>query len=209
MSKYITSVVFLGAFLVAAPLAFAYENLFAEWRREQGATYGEGYLLSSAIYSIDPCVIYKGGNSGATDGNLYTAGRSALTIERNYQGSANQFWINAHFYFSGPKGHWYDYEDYDGQIYYEFVECPACFPPDGYVPYVRDFGIALVGDFGLPAILPPIFPATGLMANVSFEINGTWYTLGSLLYGQASSQIGANFEYQCYLGYEKVAPPVR
>ena len=88
MSTYVMSFALLGALLIAAP-ALADFELFKEWREENGAVYPEGSEVVTLL------TIGKEGELGLTDGSLYVVSNNdAWTVESNYQGYADRFWIN-------------------------------------------------------------------------------------------------------------------
>jgi hypothetical protein len=79
----------LGAFLLAAPVTFAEYELFADWRIERGADYGDNYEVVTLLS------IGKDGDLGSDDGSLYwSSNNSAWTVESNYGGNPRAFWIN-------------------------------------------------------------------------------------------------------------------
>ena len=89
MSTYVMSFALLGALLIAAP-ALADFELFKEWREENGAVYPEGSEVVTLL------TIGKDGELGRTDGSIWWGnyGNDAWTVESNFQGYANRFWIN-------------------------------------------------------------------------------------------------------------------
>ena len=92
MSKYITSIALLSAFLVAAPATYAdYDySLYKDWRQEKGAVYPEG---SEVVILL---TIGKNGESNRTDGSIWwdNYGNNAWTVQSNYQDATNKYWIN-------------------------------------------------------------------------------------------------------------------
>jgi len=88
MSKYITSIAVLGVLLIAVP-AFADYELFKTWRQEKGKVYDEG----AEVVTLG--ILGRGGNPNGTDGAVYfTQGNDAWTVEYNYTGVNNRYWIN-------------------------------------------------------------------------------------------------------------------
>ena len=81
MSKYITSIALLGAFLIAAPATFADYELFAEWRQENGASYAPG---SEVVTLIE---LTKAGTVSWDTPN------SAWSVTENFRGDPNAYWI--------------------------------------------------------------------------------------------------------------------
>jgi hypothetical protein len=84
------SVALFGAFLVAAPAAFADYELFAEWRQEKGVV---SYAPGSEVVTL--VELTKGGGTTVTNGTVnWNAPNSAWSVTENYQGNANQYWIS-------------------------------------------------------------------------------------------------------------------
>ena len=74
--------------MVAAPAKADYE-LFAEWRQENGASYAPGSEVVTLL------TLTKGGGTTATNGTVsWDTPNSAWTVEANYQGNPNQYWIS-------------------------------------------------------------------------------------------------------------------
>ena len=89
MSKYVMGIVLFGALLIAVP-ALADFELFKEWREENGTVYSEGSEVITLL------TIGKDGELGKTDGSIWwdNYGNDAWTVESNFQGYANRYWIN-------------------------------------------------------------------------------------------------------------------
>jgi hypothetical protein len=87
MSKYITSIALLGAFLIAAPATFADYELFAEWRQENGASYAPG---SEVVTLIE---LTKAGGGGMTGTVSWDTPNSAWSVTENFRGDPNAYWI--------------------------------------------------------------------------------------------------------------------
>jgi len=99
-------------------------------------------------------------------------------VESNYQGNPYQYWIKS--------DHWIATYNH---------------PEIGIEVGLVDFGIALTGPLGSPG---GIFGsgATGIMANLSLEFEGSWYSLASLIAFRNVLGI-ENIQYQSYLNGSK------
>ena len=160
MGRYMMSFALLGAFLVAAPAVKA--DVVYEWRSyffgnlmwddDDESTTNVGSLGTFA----EPVVkLTKGGGDTVTNGTISGKVRPASwygdygtgwTVEEDYQGHSDQYWIS----FNG-----------EGSL--------------GY-----GVGIVLHGSIGSPGSDFGL-GSTGLLANVSLEVNGTWYSLATLI----------------------------
>jgi hypothetical protein len=90
MSEYMVCVILLGALVVSAPAVLADYELFKEWREEKGAVYPEGSEVVALL------TFGKNGNLGGSDGSIWwnNYGNDAWTVEENFQGYLNRFWVN-------------------------------------------------------------------------------------------------------------------
>jgi hypothetical protein len=183
------SVALLGALLVSAPATKASPDEYENWGIHGPDEYGKYWIgrwvdgeetSGFAGFLADPMItLTKGDGETVTDGTVslkHSTVSPWWTIEENYQGDPNSFWIS---YNPWSEDWGWDWDYYMG------------------------FGILLTGSLGSPGPFGIGWFATGLLSNVSFEVDGAWCNLGALKSWAASQMLGITITSQSYLNGEK------
>ena len=177
MSKYITSIALFGAFLIATPAAMADYGLFMDWRGyENPPRIGPPWDGESGSWC--PCC---------------EVGVATLVELTRTDGVVSWHAHNSHDWYDTGRTGWTVVENYQGSPNRYWIG----FDGWGWERFhYNDIGIALTGSLGSDG-LGGLMLATGLMANVSIEIDGTWLTLAMLVSNPWI--LGIDIEHQSYL----------
>jgi len=106
-----------------------------------------------------------------------------------------------------PEAWWFSKDLPDGSTLgatdWSLNICGAAYAEQGVAaPNVVDFGIALTGSAGIDGGLILTMLPTGHRANMSFYVNGTWYTLARVFLSLAD-MFGISIDFQTYLNGQK------